>query len=47
MLIYVALLVSSSKAADNFVFLKVTYFINIVNLKDGQLVLLITHTQMG
>ena len=33
-------MVSSSKAADSFVFLKVIYLINIVNLKDGQLVLL-------
>ena len=34
------LLVSSSKVADNFVFLKVMYFIKIVHLKDGQLLLL-------
>ena len=34
------LLVSSSKKADNFVFLKLIYFIKIMNLKDGQLLLL-------
>ena len=30
-------MVSSSKTADNFVFLKVIYFITIVNLKNEQL----------
>ena len=30
-------MVPSSKAADNFVFLKVIYFIKMVNLKEGQI----------
>ena len=38
---------SPSKAADSFVFLEVMYFIKIVNLKDGQFLLLNNPYQNG